>query len=770
MNGKRKEEIKMIRKLRRTNGFTLAELLMVIGIISIIAGISFIAVSRYMRSLAKLEFDGNAKSIFVAAQNHLTMASHEGFLGRSDFGEEESEILSSDPSEGVYDFIESPSGFPELDNNDSNSVLGLVLPFGSIDDSIRSGSYLIRYHKDSAQILDVFYWAENGWNGRYPYTYQSSDYADLLEKGRSGEKSSLQDYNGSVVGYYGGADAESLTKGTTIKRPEITVRNAEKLSVKIKNTNKDNEKAKLRLYIKGHSSGNVRYIDVRSSSLDANEEEYEIILDDITTAGKHFFEQFCDTGNQILIPGEDISVYAVAYNDEEYTNIAYSSEQTTNSLFASIEGEASTEPGAAFKKIYTTANISNIRHMENLDNNISGVNNENSTTNYTFWIGDNADGTYALISEAKQISNLDWNGFTTIISEAYDQEPHIYNLFGNVISKKNCFLPLNPDYPLTYHGNNTTIKNITVDTDNNGGLFGAPSEALTISDVKLVDFRIKGLISSGALAGTLTDSEATNVLAINSKNADDEFSSEEPNISSISESAGGLIGSMSNTTVSKCAAALYVNGNTDAGGLIGTMSHGTVSGSYAGGHTNNGIYDDENINISATGNAASCAGGLIGSGDGTITSCYSTCSVSGGNAGGFIGSGRSSTSLSNCYCTGLVDGTVSGAFAASLAGTQNACYYFGIINPIDMAAVGTSDNDIIKPFDENTSSYRAFLQIDEPAKAVCYDAALIGFYQGDYHLKPIEYLGSITVEDSDCVKTHYGDWPAPDLFFVNERA
>ena len=68
-------------KLQR--GFTLAETLIVVAIITILSGVSFIAVQNHMRSLAQLERDGIAKEIFVAAQNHLTMSKSENYPGCS---------------------------------------------------------------------------------------------------------------------------------------------------------------------------------------------------------------------------------------------------------------------------------------------------------------------------------------------------------------------------------------------------------------------------------------------------------------------------------------------------------------------------------------------------------------------------------------------------------------------------------------------------------------------------------------------------------------
>ena len=48
-------------------GFTLAELLVVVAIITILAGVSFVAVLRYQSRLRRLEMDQTAKEIFLAA-------------------------------------------------------------------------------------------------------------------------------------------------------------------------------------------------------------------------------------------------------------------------------------------------------------------------------------------------------------------------------------------------------------------------------------------------------------------------------------------------------------------------------------------------------------------------------------------------------------------------------------------------------------------------------------------------------------------------------
>ena len=146
-----------MRRTKWNRGFTLAETLIVAAIITILSGVSFIAVHNHMRSLAQLERDGIAKEIFVAAQNHLTMAEHEGYLGLSDFGEVE------DKDKGIFYLV--VNGTP-ISGND---LLKVMLPFGAVDETVRlGGSYIIRYQRETGRVLDVFFsWPKQ----RFPHSF-----------------------------------------------------------------------------------------------------------------------------------------------------------------------------------------------------------------------------------------------------------------------------------------------------------------------------------------------------------------------------------------------------------------------------------------------------------------------------------------------------------------------------------------------------------------------------------------------------------------------
>ncbi len=755
-----------MRKNRTKMGFTLAEVLIVIAIIGILGGMVAVNVARYFRSLTKLEYDNYAKSIFVAAQNHLIMAEHEGYLGRTDFGTKE-EAISGIPDSGneVYYFV------VQNGNIGDTTVLSLILPDNAVDAAVQSQSYIIRYHKPTAQVLDVFYWSEGGRDGdlfnrasRYKHSYSDSDYAAFLSN-RS-DKEALTDYgtDHSVIGYYGGVEAQSKSP-VKVKDPSLVVHNEEVLFVRITDPNADIETSLLELIIKGNTSGGDPlhiFIDEKNDnpffsrikprrdlSSDWNKEHvYDIILDDITTSGLHFSNLSAG-----FHPGEDITIYAASSNSEP-SNVGYSAEAVTNSLF---------EDNTTVKTATVDAGITNFRHLENMSPAVSGI--ADSTTN-------TAKPVY--LQSAKQQANLDWNTFrgkvNTLWSAWKDTRDHV-NIFNNAGTKMkdNQYLPVDPVVKLSYNGQSHSIKNVSVDHSDSAGLFGRLSEGSSVSNLELIDFTIKGTANAnaGALAGTVTNCTVTNVLAHNSK------SGATVNVTA-SGSVGGLIGSMSGGSVTKSAAALWVESSgSSAGGLIGSMSGSTstVSASYAGGHTENAKYSASKFNVTGT-----TAGGLIGSmTGGSVSGSYSTCSASGTTAGGFAGSG--SGSISNCYCTGLVSGTTSGAFAGSLTTNPTDCQYFEIINQVPDASQGYvclssvgrgASNPGITAFDATAKTYDDFCGASnswDPANP--YDTTLKGYYNGKYNLKTVAQLGA-SVNTTDFVTTHYGDWPAPEAFVVNK--
>ena len=167
----------MIMKARLKNrnnnlGFMLAELLVVIAILAILAGVSFVSVSSYIRGLQALEMDETAKEIFIAAQNHLSAAYASGEYGEaiknasddsSDFGYVLEELpnelkmaVGAGTADSVYRVIHHKAETGEA-QSENPKILSYMLPLYSIDQEVsEQGDYMIYYEANTATVLAVF--------------------------------------------------------------------------------------------------------------------------------------------------------------------------------------------------------------------------------------------------------------------------------------------------------------------------------------------------------------------------------------------------------------------------------------------------------------------------------------------------------------------------------------------------------------------------------------------------------------------------------------
>ncbi len=765
-------------KLKRRNGFTLAEVLMVVAIIIILTGVAFIAVHRYQRSLGQVERDGIAKEIFVAAQNNLTALYGEGYLGHT-----LAEGTASDPFFGTLDNSDpAKKGVYYVDSSTlDSSILSLMLPFGSIDETVRTGgNYIIRYQKDTGLVMDVFYCSRGSQGGSFNYSLSSSDFANVIglvgdEADNKNRRRTFENGDNSILGWYGGTSAETLPT-VVLLPPNIKVFNEEKLYVQVEDTNYDKASGKIKLIVKGLTSDAkmelvLDYRDTRVKTiLSSGGRSYTIILDDITTSGMHFANITEGTTptravTGAFIPGEDIQIQAVAYSKSELANIAYSATVSANSLFDSY--------GSG------TVYVSNIRHLENLDKNATNT----------------ISGVGISFSTAEQISNLDWNEFCTNISTiestkesfaraASEVNVHYVNDIGGTATDQGCYMPINVNYAFTYDGKNHSISNVKVQNEADAGLFGTIDASTTVKDLELLDFSITGSARAGALAASISSGATVSNVMARCTDSSKAFTNK-----ITAPTAGGLIGSAAGT-VQYSGAALIVEGSTTGGGLIGSSS-ATVTGCYASGHTKEGSYKkwlDASHNADVSGGTA---GGFVGTiSGGTISNSYTTCSVDGGTAGGFAGTASGGT-ISNSYSTGLVKSTgTKFAFLGGGSATLSGNHYYSVINEVEKDDTNwdkvyelllpysgynpesASDLNKVKAIDHDLATYSDFVG-NTWYTAKAYDSTLVKYYDGKYDLKNVRQLcGAAGIEETIWAKrfvsVHYGDWPAPELLTKNE--
>ena len=768
--------VRYMNKKRNNLGFTLAELLIVVAIITVLGGVSFIAVQNYQRDMALLERDAIAKEIFIAAQNHLTMADSQGYMGvEMDKPEYETTIKRSEETIKVY--VAAYGGT-------MTDPLDVMLPFGAIDETVRAGGrYAIRYQTNPARVLDVFYWTP----GTSRFDGTASYDANMLALGAESARNNRKN-NKPIIGWYGGEGVEAGGE-YRIVAPKLEVVNAETLYVKITDTNSDytdtetaKALARMKLIIKGVTSNAMLSVSLNSSDINARLEYdnvnkvYTYVLDDITKADMHFADLASETDSPFL-PGEDIVVQAVAYSNERLSNIAYSAEYTTNSLFGDLEEVKTTAEGGT-ETVTHTAMIGNMRHLENLDPSVSNLDNlkgEDSTQPKNVLKIAAARQLVDLAAPADpddtDAKDLSWAGFKTATggTKVFEYKD---------TAGAESFHPVTPGYALDYQGQGHSVEGISVNVTGDAGLFGALSEDSSVSDLALIDFNIVGK-NAGALAGSMTGADVTNVVAYNTA-AYNTAAGLTATVAGTGD-VGGLIGTMSGGSVEKSAAALVVRSTGgNAGGLIGSASDSaTVTASYAGGHTNKGAYYNDNKTPIYNVTAAESAGGLIGSaGDTAINYSYSTCSAIGATAGGLAGTAAGN--IEKCYAAGLVSASTEdgkqGAFAGTYSGTATGCLYYEIVNEALKAVDDDAAREGITALDADVTSYNAF--VGKPADwqtAAAYDKAALDklFGTDKYSLQTVSQLGAtLKASDDDTtdyfVSVHHGDWPAPETLIIND--
>ena len=716
----------MMKKRWNRKGFTLAEVLIVVAIIVVLAGVGFVALFSHMRTMHQLEVDGHAKEIFVAAQNHLTLADSQGYLGKTEgFGEDD----TVDPDKDIFYFL--VGGEDGADPNTKGSILNQMLPFGSVDESARNGgSYIIRYQKSTATVLDVFYVSTSGRFGLEEG--DSLDYTEAMKLTGDGNKKARRD-NNPVLGWYGGAEAAALLKGEPLIAPGLQVLNGDKLEVIVTDNNvgagAEQDGYQLNLIITGASAQTV-------IALSGEESTYTVTLDDVTSAEGHFVS----LGDGDFTPGENIDIKAVAFNNEMITNIAESSAVTTNSLFEDVEGGV--------------AKIGYLRHLINLDESISRLG--------------------VSITKAEQTADLSWTDFKTNVKQ--DAPSICPPSGGGTPSAAGYFLPVDIS-SLEYDGKNFKISDIAVSYNGDAGLFGTVSNC-TVQDLELVDFTIKTTGSTaGALAGSVTGTSTISGVLVHNSGLDGTDSDKQISVTEGAGAAGGLVGKMTGGKVESSAAAVYVYAKSGpAGGLIGETASGTVVvRSYSGGHTQNAKYVKTNNNVISD---SGSAGGLIGvASGGSVNACYSTCSAASPNAtantvgvGGLIGE-AANVGINHCYSVGLVDATGSSAtvraFVARVSGTTAAtddCAFLSGIS--DSAATVTTLSNVTGETPSTTDSI--FKLTGSAGASVAYDRVLTLTYKGEYPLPTADMLAALLTGDTSSSKAgitnvHVGDWQLPSL-------
>lgn len=764
-------------------GFTLAEVLVTVAIIIILAGVTFVSVAQYQKNLRLMEMDGTAKEIFIAAQNHLSVAKASGDLDRlAEKAKEDAKKsgsvsrstigtkLDSAPAyasnaggEYYYVIHNVTSGSESYTPSGSDAILQMMLPFGALDETVSvSGNYAIVYELKSASVVAVLYsGAGNASFGNAAViTLDDEDVKNIevkkLYQDKSARKSYEKDGVTAIVGCYTGTAGSAAIPTETLEAPTLEVKNENKLHVIV--SDKD-QKYIVTLIIRGEQSGTVAQRILERSTSDGNTDtgSFDVTIDDITgDNGSYRFAniispgRFKATTGAAFIPGENIEISARVSSTTGLATPKESAKYTVSSLFGDVN---ETKDAAGNTTVY----IRNLRHLENLGANVSG---------FTAALG---TGTTSGSSKMVNITAEQKNDITmfSMSTSGIPSGNHFENLYGSKIygmEQEATFAAIDVNYPLVYHGNQHEIHDVSIGAQKDrtaAGIFGrvadpasgAANASLSVRDLILRNDRVLGtnVQNAGMLVGeTAKNLTVDGVLAYYHEDTYNETRDSSVEVTA-SENAGGLIGLVAGgkLDVKNSAAAVYVKGGKAAGGFIGSVSGAaegsTIVQSYAGGHTKDGAYSttDETTNKPV----------LDGSGRYNVQAS--------GNAGGFIGVTTDEVSMNAVYSTASAYSSSGDANSNSFAGSgtlniketsdgKKNYYAIGPHNGTDASADDTAKSEI------PTGQVRR--------QATPYDRKLLKDDASEKTMKKMTYpLCTINHMCSDTnlpwfIKEHIGDW------------
>ena len=677
---------------KKSQGFTLAEVLIVVAIIVILLAVAIPNIISYYRSLKLTELDDSARTIFMAAQNRLTAmkSAGEDLSALSDIDVDE----NAGPGTGTGKYL-------AVTETQTDSLDSLV-PGGSIESQLHDNHYVVEIDAKTGAVYAVWYWEKED------FDYKNESYDEVKP-----EKDKRLDA-GRMVGYYGGSFVVRPNIGQT-PMPSAQVINAEEL--------------KLEITVPGYTGGSAPVINATVTLSDRSGHKVTIIneakldydsgpkniysgtivldtLDDTEydgdgtapfagkTKGKPFkewVETYPGSGIYTIEPGAnfDIEVKVTAVDpagSKDYLP-QYIYWTDVNSLFDSVDGG--------------TAKIAYGRHLQNLDN---------------------SSGVTSSITGAVQVRDIDFDA--TGVDTVYSW----FDTYKKTAGTQRKFTPIKNDNLTSYDGADHTISELIIDeTGENVGLFSDTDAKL--DNIRLVNADVKGGNNVGALAGQYNGSAITNCGAhvdeVSKPATVTNSAYDTYKVTGTGNCVGGLVGNITSAAaLSQSFASVKVTGATDVGGLVGLVnSDSTFTDCYSGGHTEGGTYKSD-ANVTGT----TGVGGLVGSvADGKSLTLnkinYSTCSVK-----------TSGTALE----TGLLVGTHTGANGTVIKGSDFEKAYatgeaFGSTGA--KITIGLHDETAYLGTDRGTNTVSDFITVpyDETLKTTVYPYATnLKMHYGDW--------------------------------------
>ena len=526
------------RENRRTAGFTMTEILLVVAILAVLFGVTAVGLVQMQKELRQKELDSKAETIYMVAQNRLTELAASG---RSDLydPEKHDDIQSlgiTPPIDSESDRDDALYYVSAAQLGEENSAAQALMPTSRIDKALRDANWVIEFDPASGSVYAVFY-SESSMN------YQPEAFNSLRIK-----KMRLK--AGAAVGYYGG-DAV-VTLDTATLEPEIRVLNEECLHAILSCYAPDGGELTFEITVSDTFGNSVTKTIKRESQVIANKRwVYDLTLDKLTE-DERFHEAY-----PTLVPGSDLTIRFRAISANDMIDEGSAEPVVTNSLFASVQSG--------------TAEITYGRHLQNLDE-ASGI---------------NANKEKLEITKAVQRSHLHFE-------DDADNDEDWYSLYGAKTYKpidNPSLMHYDGSYQLSGSGTaaGEQVRCVIYGLQTDKGMFDT-FYGYRLRDVTLSGAAITGGDRAGALAATISSkSDTTEVqgcrVYLSAAEGDLTDKTEKDVRIKGSQYVGGLVGyAACKLQISDSFAATVIGQQTSetVGGLVG-YAHDTIqiSGSYA---------------------------------------------------------------------------------------------------------------------------------------------------------------------------------------------
>lgn len=716
-----------MKEKRRSQGFTLTEMLASIAMLAILAGLLIPVSASMYRRFRLTEMDDFARQICVAAQNELTAMKATGRLEA--FAKQTDQRLTQQPQD-----------YPKTDNDgwkdlytvysaDQAAEDFLLRAGDSLSQATEHGGYfLLELNPLTGDVYSAFY-------SEQPFTYeQISAWADRSRETRLGEK--------DLIGYYSAASADYGAVGVPEKFcPTIELIDGEELYVKIDcgglmALRRTQRNLTVTLTVKGASGGEVPFTYRGGTDFFVERDSITLykVLDSLDEDNA-FAAVFKNSG---IKAGDDITVQAAITYDDPNQGLNITGETGLaqgNSLFGAV---VTGDDGSG------QIQVSRVRHLNNLQDSIL--------------TGDAADAAKACrkVVQTAPISFLfrDWKDGDWCPASKWPGNPMgefrpIQNqaLFGAEESEA-------PAVRACYDGQNNVLKGFVFGVNDHGrsALFGTASHT-DFQNIRLADCQANGMYAA-MLGGYLSQCSIENCgayLTTQDENGsyyndmDDRRARYMVQSNYLIGQAGGLAAYADRTTITASFGAVDVtcsSVNGYAGGLAGYLNNCQLEACYASG------------NISAP-NRSNGAGGLVGtiSNDyqdamkSSVKRCYATGSVTADqNAGGLLG--RAAGTVSGCVSYGKVttgaeteDISTSGGFI----GNSNGALRISDCRYLSQAKYNATYH---APNGVTASGYSALKETAHVGESHPYSVGLRGL---GIPFPLCQYQGNRI--------DHYGDWP-----------